>query len=175
MSQERTVGHETCHHTAYQMNCAEFDQLLARAEGRCEICSAVGTETAKGKLVIDHQHGMPLGLGAVRGLLCMSCNWILGKVDEGQREPTEAAAAYLANAWHVTRPAMWSNRKRHPDAGKQGMRAVFRYPRADWQRFHEVAAEAGMNASEALRGFIMWYLGQPGAKAPKRPPAKPAA
>ncbi len=34
-----------------------------------------------------------------------------------------------------------------------------------WQRFGELA----VNRSEVLRAFIRWYIGEKGAKMPKRP------
>lgn len=167
----RSPGHETCNHKVYQLLCAEFEALLARANGRCEICQVPAEETAKGKLVIDHQYGTAAGLGAVRGLICVACNWMLGQIDAGKQVPEQAAVRFLANAWHVTRPAEWSNRKRDRRAGTQEARVAFRYPRAEWQQFLAAAAVSGDNASEVLRAYMDWYIREPKSRAPKRPAA----
>lgn len=78
--------HETCHHRIYELTCAEYDALLARANEACEIC------TRRGRLVIDHDHQT----GVMRGLLCMPCNRQLGMVDSGQSVPTPKQSAYLS-------------------------------------------------------------------------------
>jgi hypothetical protein len=44
-------------------------------------------------------------------------------------------------------------------------RTALRIEPSLWQRFGEVAA----NRSEVLRDFIRWYIGEKGAKMPKRP------
>ncbi len=170
-TQIRSKGHETCNHKAYQLPCAEYEELLARADGRCEICRVAAAETVKGKLVIDHQYGTSAGLGAVRGLVCVSCNSVLGNVDAGKQVPQAQVTAYLANAWHVTRPQQWSDRKRHPRAGRQDARITFRYPRADWQEFGAVAIDGDTTIASAIRNFIDWYIRKKGAKAPRRPAA----
>jgi hypothetical protein len=61
-----------CSHRVYQMDCAEYDRLLAHAEGRCQICRAVPQDTKHGFLVVDHD--ATVGQWAVRGLLCTPCN-----------------------------------------------------------------------------------------------------
>jgi hypothetical protein len=74
------------------MDCAEFDELIARAGDRCEICRARGPETAHRRLFIDHDER--LGRWAVRGLLCGTCNSNIGR---GWQAP--ALSSYLANPW----------------------------------------------------------------------------
>lgn len=83
-------------HTYYRLTCDEFDQLFARAGGRCEICRIPVGETATGKIFIDHDH--KLGNWAVRGLLCPICNQRLRDwmAPLGFRERPEAQK-YLKN------------------------------------------------------------------------------
>lgn len=49
----------------------EYTSLLDAQGGRCFICGKAGTE----RLRIDHDHDMPVGREAVRGLLCNTCNY----------------------------------------------------------------------------------------------------
>lgn len=63
---------ESCRHWRYQLTCVEFGQLLKRANGVCEICGRFAR-----KPYIDHDHD--LGVWAVRGLVCPSCNTRLAR------------------------------------------------------------------------------------------------
>ena len=63
---------------------AEYAQLLARAAGKCEICSATCS------LHVDHNHTT----GKLRGMLCFNCNTAIGKLQDSP-ELLEKAAAYL--------------------------------------------------------------------------------
>lgn len=65
-------GHETCRHNDYKMTCGQYELLLKRAKGRCEMCGLWGVHNQKAKLHIDHDY--KLGNWAVRGLLCYRCN-----------------------------------------------------------------------------------------------------
>lgn len=91
-------GHETCHHRNYRLTCGEYERLLRRAGGRCEICGRPDRENAKGKLHIDHDYEW--GPWAVRGLLCHDCN-------SRERFPwmAQKRSPYIANAWYVERLA----------------------------------------------------------------------
>jgi hypothetical protein len=83
------------------MRCPEYDALLARAGGRCEMCGSKESETPRGRLVIDHKH-RTIGM-QVRGLICDHCNAVMGRYDAGRRiSPAEADAcrAYAAASWH---------------------------------------------------------------------------
>jgi hypothetical protein len=91
---KRAVRHTACGtHPRYALSCAEYDDLLRLAKGRCKICKEP-TET----FYIDHDH--KLGEWAVRGLLCNGCNLRLAKAEAGRHKTTAAASRYLANAWH---------------------------------------------------------------------------
>lgn len=86
-------GHDTCVHFAYRMSCAEYEQLLARSRGLCELCVIPGFEADRGKLHIDHDR--PHGDWAVRGLLCQRCNTGIPR-----RSPTDPALVrYLEQSW----------------------------------------------------------------------------
>ncbi|WP_442929135.1 endonuclease domain-containing protein [Modestobacter sp. VKM Ac-2983] len=50
----------------------DYMALLDAQGGRCFIC---GTAPGAGRLRIDHDHGLPVGRGSVRGLLCNTCNY----------------------------------------------------------------------------------------------------
>lgn len=90
--------HAFCNsHRQYQLNCPDYDRLIARAAGRCEICGVLAEENHRGKLVIDHDH--LLGTWAVRGLLCYSCNSSLR-----QRDGKYARQVPLAEHWFKGRP-----------------------------------------------------------------------
>lgn len=92
-----TDPHEKCRHKHYRMTCEQFDDLLAESDGRCQICRLHGSQNSKQLLFIDHESRR--GDWAVRGLLCNTCNTILGKDLEVPRDP--AFAAYLENPWFI--------------------------------------------------------------------------
>jgi hypothetical protein len=48
------------------------------------------------------------------------------------------------------------------------MRA-FRLAEALWERFGEAARRAGSDRGSVLREFVRWYVGEAGAKMPRRP------
>lgn len=92
-----TAKHPSCYHTGYRLSCDEYDDLLAKADGRCMLCATVA------KLNIDHDHA--LGEWAVRGLVCKFCNVHLRFIDAGTAVASSSVRAYLANAWHVSQPS----------------------------------------------------------------------
>jgi hypothetical protein len=72
----------------------EYNDLLAMQNGVCAICLQPETCGPNGKprrLAIDHCHETK----AVRGLLCMTCNMVLGQFRDSV-ERFEAAIRYLA-------------------------------------------------------------------------------
>lgn len=70
----------------YGLSIDQFDSLLAKQGGCCATCNK------KGKLNVDHCHKTD----RVRGLLCRSCNFVLGLVDESPRV-LYALIRYLKN------------------------------------------------------------------------------
>lgn len=72
----------------YGMSTADWDTLYASQGGRCAICRR--PEEESGRLHVDHCHGS----GAIRGLLCHSCNTAIGHLREDP-EIIRAAVAYV--------------------------------------------------------------------------------
>jgi hypothetical protein len=65
----------------YGLTEAQFDELLARQNGRCPICLEhleLKNPPGMPKLAIDHDHVT----GAIRGLLCGRCNAAIGLLRE---------------------------------------------------------------------------------------------
>lgn len=97
-------GHATCHHKIYGLDCAQYDRILARADGHCEICGTHVSETPDNRLGIDHDHRGGNGWNHVRGMLCTKCNCNLKYGERGDRPHTNAELAYLAKAWCLVEP-----------------------------------------------------------------------
>ncbi len=72
--------------TLYGLTAEQFRDMLVGQAGRCLICFRVPPTT----LVVDHDHAT----GAIRGLLCNSCNRLLGIAGDSPRR-LDAAARYL--------------------------------------------------------------------------------
>ena len=83
-----------CAHRKYNLNCDEFDELVADYDARCALCAITGPEAPHGFLVIDHD--FRYGDWAIRGLLCSRCNSTIDAVGH-VRTPKEEA--YLADPW----------------------------------------------------------------------------
>lgn len=60
--------------TRYGITRAQYDEMLARQDGCCGICGGRVDANDRRRLHVDHDHET----GAVRGLLCGSCNRGLG-------------------------------------------------------------------------------------------------
>ena len=73
--------------TTYDINHSDYEEIKQFQEGRCGICNQESD-----KLVVDHDHGS----GAVRGLLCHSCNVMLGHAKDST-QTLSAAIDYLNN------------------------------------------------------------------------------
>jgi Recombination endonuclease VII len=95
------MSHASCQHEAYRLTCADFDELCARACGKCEICQTPEQDTTRRRLVIDHDGRY--GFATVRGLLCDKCNARMRLVDGGRRTADPAVVRYYLNAWFVKR------------------------------------------------------------------------
>lgn len=59
----------------YGIGASEFDAILHKQGGRCAICRATVGDGMNRPLYVDHCHKA----GVVRGLLCSSCNFGIGK------------------------------------------------------------------------------------------------
>lgn len=103
---------KTCHHfLRYRMTCDEYDGLLARAAGRCEICGAPEAEVPRQRLLIDHfQAGDEFH---VRGLVCYPCNTVMSCLDGNKtwgdnRRWEQAAKRYAENSWQEPGGNHWT-------------------------------------------------------------------
>src|SRR3990167_4328995 len=72
---------------AFGITLAQYDLLLKQQNGKCAICQSA---PGKRKLAVDHCHRT----FAIRGLLCISCNVLLG-VAKDIPERLRVAALYL--------------------------------------------------------------------------------
>jgi DNA-binding transcriptional MerR regulator len=61
----------------YGINIEEFDRMIESQNGKCAICGKHYSELEK-SLCVDHDHNT----GKVRGLLCHTCNMILGNTHD---------------------------------------------------------------------------------------------
>lgn len=93
-------GDHNGRHERFSLSCDEYRRLVARGNGRCEVCLR---PTAPDELVIDHDHS--ISFRAVRGLACTLCNIGLGQVDNGWRSADEHEIRYLGSPFHLTIPA----------------------------------------------------------------------
>lgn len=59
----------------YGITIAEYDELFERQNGNCAIC---GLPEIMRRLSVDHNHET----GEVRGLLCATCNLLIGNAKE---------------------------------------------------------------------------------------------
>lgn len=80
----------------YGLTSIQYDAMLTAQQGACAIC--LQPERGTRRLAVDHDHAT----GAVRGLLCASCNTAIGHMrDDPQR--LRNAANYLLT--HATQEA----------------------------------------------------------------------
>lgn len=73
----------------YGISLEQFDQMIAAQDGKCAICLTPFADLAR-RPDVDHNHIT----GALRGLLCNSCNTSLGGFGDSA-ERLRAAADYL--------------------------------------------------------------------------------
>lgn len=70
----------------YGLELEDFDQLMEEQGGKCPICQSILDIP-----MVDHCHGT----GRVRGLLCNTCNLLLGHAKDDP-EILASAIAYLS-------------------------------------------------------------------------------
>ena len=79
----------------YNMTIEEYESLLSGQGGRCAIC---GEPPKEKRLHVDHDHDCCSGRkscgSCIRGLLCPSCNTMLGKI-ERKPDILESTVRYL--------------------------------------------------------------------------------
>lgn len=74
----------------YGIDLADYFRMEREQNHRCAICGCEENDSRQGRWCIDHDHAT----GAVRGLLCSNCNWLLGHAKDSAAT-LRAAAAYL--------------------------------------------------------------------------------
>lgn len=62
----------------YGLTADDFDKLLASQGGGCGAC---GNSKPRGQWHVDHCHAT----GTIRGILCVACNTLLGKLEKNPR------------------------------------------------------------------------------------------
>lgn len=77
----------------YGITLEQYQELLDKQDGRCAVCGTdkPWPDSSRTNFVVDHCHST----GRVRGLLCATCNLMLGYAKD-QTEILRAAITYLA-------------------------------------------------------------------------------
>lgn len=89
---QQTHGREKWLRLTYGISVAEYDAMLDSQNGVCAICEQ--PEPVPGRrLAVDHCHTTDI----VRGLLCSTCNWLIGSAKD-RPQTLRAAADYLEEA-----------------------------------------------------------------------------
>ena len=81
----------------YSITEKEYREILKSQNGTCALCSSsVSTRFSRSKhLVVDHCHKTNI----VRGILCSSCNLILGVIEKKGESFLSKTQAYLNNSF----------------------------------------------------------------------------
>ena len=74
----------------YGLTIEQYEEKWLQQDGKCEICKKEYPVYGQYRMHIDHDHKT----GKVRGLLCASCNVVLGQ-SKDSTEVLENSAAYL--------------------------------------------------------------------------------
>lgn len=91
LNPERVVEkrREWQYRTKYGISIADYDALLLKQGGRCAVCRTTKTGTRNKFFCVDHRHidgydALPPEdkKRHVRGLLCVTCNLVAGKLEE---------------------------------------------------------------------------------------------
>lgn len=59
----------------FNLTLKQYDQMFEQQNGKCAICNQI--DISGKRLSVDHDHRT----GEIRGLLCMNCNLLLGRVE----------------------------------------------------------------------------------------------
>lgn len=70
----RTLERERFYRVTYGLSIAKYEEMLADQDGCCKICRTKRPGSRLNHFAVDHDHAT----GAVRGLLCLRCNIMLG-------------------------------------------------------------------------------------------------
>ena len=71
----------------YGITLSEYNKMLKEQSLACKICGILASKATHSKLFVDHCHAT----GAVRGLLCNTCNTALGLLKDSPELCREAA------------------------------------------------------------------------------------
>lgn len=143
------MSHTSHQHVTYHLSCDQFEAMLARAEGRCELRGEVFTRTPD----IDHDH--EIGFRGVRGLVCKKCNDHLRRVDSGERPMDDLTRAYLDASWHLSIPR--SPRPYYLHKDKDPQHSV-RISAELWNPARERATQRGEDVSDVVRKALERYV-----------------
>jgi hypothetical protein len=72
----------------FKISDEQYDELMTRADGKCEICGHPEERAGRDNLSIDHNHTTL----EIRGVLCSNCNHALGKLRD---DPAVVLAAFM--------------------------------------------------------------------------------
>jgi hypothetical protein len=75
---------------SYGITVKDYEVMVAAQNNKCAICGLDGKDNRYGKLSVDHCHSTR----KIRGLLCNSCNHMIGKAKDNA-DILSKAAAYL--------------------------------------------------------------------------------
>ncbi len=82
----------------YGLSVEDFNTLLASQDGKCAICLTDAPGGRYNVWCVDHDHACCSGYRScgdcVRGLLCKSCNWALGNLNDNL-ESAQRLVSYL--------------------------------------------------------------------------------
>lgn len=78
----------------YGVRPSDVSRLIERQKGRCVLCE----RDLPTSFHVDHDHET----GRLRGLLCVSCNLLLGRLEKSGRAWVDRAFSYVTNAGRVT-------------------------------------------------------------------------
>jgi hypothetical protein len=108
---------------------AHYNRLLAEQDGACAICRLHAATV--GPLVIDHDHHS----GAVRGLLCHSCNLVLGHAEDDPYRLKAAMEYLFERGCEATAPPTPEEAERLETMRRKGIITEPRYP--EERKLHE--------------------------------------
>jgi hypothetical protein len=85
-----SAKHKYHYKKLYNLTSDQYKEILKNQNERCKICNRTANEAQPGKITkrennlsVDHCHKLEReGIIAIRGLLCFTCNTILGKVKD---------------------------------------------------------------------------------------------
>lgn len=80
----------------YGVTVEQYDALLIEQAGRCKLCGAEECGAGRKYLCVDHDHTT----GAIRGLLCNSCNRALGALRDDP-DLIDRAAEYVRRSGQI--------------------------------------------------------------------------